>query len=225
MRLAEAAHPSVLAREAQLAAAEGTRNEAAALLFNNPELSTEAIRRRPRGPDGSWNEWSVGISQPFETGGQRRSAAKPPLPGWTRCAPKSTTSPPAVLTAQQRVQLEQRSLDFFERTAQAVARRAAGEDTRLDANVALLEPERARNALARAGERLIEARSELATAVRCRRRALPDAPANSAPPLMARCRTAWSNCWPRRRTVPASACPVGTRRRRTRPARCRARQP
>ena len=78
MRLAEAAHPSVRAREAQLAAAEGTRSEAAALLFNNPELSTEAIRRRADAPVGSWNEWSVGISQPFETGGQqarRREAA------------------------------------------------------------------------------------------------------------------------------------------------------
>ena len=64
MRLAEASHPLVLAREAQLSAAEGTRSEAAALLFNNPEFSTEAIRRRPRGPAGSWNEWAAGISQP-----------------------------------------------------------------------------------------------------------------------------------------------------------------
>lgn len=78
MRLAEAAHPSVLAREAQLPAAEGTRREADALLFNNPELGSEAIRRRATASGSAWNEWSVGIAQPFETGGQqthRREAA------------------------------------------------------------------------------------------------------------------------------------------------------
>src|ERR1700754_1094654 len=62
MRLAETAHPSVRAREAQLAAAEGARHEASALLFNNPELSTERSRRRVDAPDGnrdSRNEWRV----------------------------------------------------------------------------------------------------------------------------------------------------------------------
>jgi len=186
MRLAEAAHPAVLAREAQLAAAEGTRREAASLLFNNPELSTEAIRRRPSGPAGSWNEWSVGISQPFETGGQqtrRREAASAGLDALRaeiddvrrQARVEAATRFLAVLSAQQRVQLEQRSVDLFERSAQAVAkRRAAGEDTRLDANVALVEAERARNALALAGERLIDARSELGTAVRLPPSALPE---------------------------------------------------
>ena len=78
MRLAETTHPSVRAREAQLAAAEGSRREASALLFNNPELSTERTRRRIEAPDGRRNEWSVGMAQPFETGGQqarRREAA------------------------------------------------------------------------------------------------------------------------------------------------------
>jgi cobalt-zinc-cadmium efflux system outer membrane protein len=186
MRLAEAAHPSVRAREAQLAAAEGTRREAAALLFNNPELSTEAIRRRADAPVGSWNEWSVGISQPFETGGQqarRREAAAAGLDALRaeiddvrrQARVEAATRFLAVLSAQRRVQLEQRSVDLFERSAQAVAkRRAAGEDTRLDANVALVEAERARNALALAGERLIDARSELGTAVRLPPSALPE---------------------------------------------------
>ena len=186
MRLAEAAHPSVRAREAQLAAAEGTRSEAAALLFNNPELSTEAIRRRADAPVGSWNEWSVGISQPFETGGQqarRREAAAAGLDALRaeiddvrrQARVEAATRFLAVLSAQRRVQLEQRSVDLFERSAQAVAkRRAAGEDTRLDANVALVEAERARNALALAGERLIDARSELGTAVRLPPSALPE---------------------------------------------------
>ncbi len=186
MRLAEAAHPSVLAREAQLAAAEGTRREAAALLFNNPELGTEAIRRRANATGSSWNEWSVGISQRFETGGQqtkRREAAAAGLDVLRaeiddvrrQARVEAATRFLAVLSAQQRVQLEQRSVDLFERSAQAVAkRRAAGEDTRLDANVALVEAERARNALALANERLTDARSDLGTAVRLPAAALPE---------------------------------------------------
>jgi cobalt-zinc-cadmium efflux system outer membrane protein len=186
MRLAEAAHPSVLAREAQLAAAEGTRREAAAWLFNNPELGTEAIRRRANATGSSWNEWAIGIAQPFETGGQqakRREAAAAGLDALRaevddvrrQARVEAATRFLAVLAAQRRVQLEQRSVDLFERSAQAVAkRRAAGEDTRLDANVALVEAERARNALALAGERLIDARSELGSAVRLPPSALPE---------------------------------------------------
>ena len=186
MRLAEAAHPSVLAREAQLAAAEGTRREAAALLFNNPELGTEGIRRRANATGNSWNEWSVGISQPFETGGQqakRREAAAAGLDALRaeiddarrQARVEAATRYLAVLSARQRVQLEQRAVDLFERGAQAVAkRRTAGEDTRLDANVALVEAERARNALALAGERLIDARSELGSALRLPPSALPE---------------------------------------------------
>lgn len=187
MRQAETAHPAVLAREAQLAAAEGTSRQAASLLYNNPELGTEGIRRRADAPVGNWNEWSVGIAQPFETGGQqarRREAAAAGMDALRaeiedvrrQARAEAATRFYAVLTAQRRVQLEQRSLDFAEGTAQAVAkRRSAGEDTRLDANVALVEAERARDALARAGERLIEARSELATALQLPPAALPDA--------------------------------------------------
>ena len=186
MRLAEGAHPSVLAREAQLAAAEGTRSEAAAWLFNNPELGTEGIRRRANASGSSWNEWSVGIAQPFETGGQqakRREAAAAGLDALRaeiddmrrQARVEAATRFFAVLSARQRVQLEQRSVDLFERSAQAVAkRRVAGEDTRLDANVALVEAERARNALALANERLVDARSELGTAVRLPPAAMPE---------------------------------------------------
>src|SRR5262245_30233023 len=76
MRLAESAHPVVRAREAQRAAADGARREAASPLHHNPELSLEQARRRA--PDGRANEWSVGLAQPFEIAGQqanRRAAA------------------------------------------------------------------------------------------------------------------------------------------------------
>lgn len=186
MRLAETAHPSVRAREAQLTAAEGSRREASALLFNNPELNTDRTRRRAGGPDGRVDEWSVGLRQPFETGGQqsrRREAAAAGLDALRaeiedvrrQARADAAARYFAVLAAQRRVQLEQRSLDLFDGSAQAIAkRRAAGEDTRLDANVALVEAERARNALALAGEKLTEARSELATAVQLPPSALPE---------------------------------------------------
>jgi cobalt-zinc-cadmium efflux system outer membrane protein len=82
LRLAETASPALRAREAQLAAAEGSRREAASLLFNNPELSVERTRRRATAPDGSASEWGLGIAQPIEIGGQqarRREAASASL--------------------------------------------------------------------------------------------------------------------------------------------------
>lgn len=51
MRLAEAGNTAVRSREAQLAAAEGARSEAASPFFNNPELSVEKSRRRPPPPN------------------------------------------------------------------------------------------------------------------------------------------------------------------------------
>ena len=151
MRPAEVHAPVRAGREAQLSAAEGTRRESRGAAVQQPEL-TEAIP-----PPTQWacrllERMGVGISQPFETGGQqakRREAAAAGLDALRaeiddvrrQARVEAATRFLAVLSAQQRVQLEQRSLDLFERSAQAVAkRRAAGEDTRLDANVALVEP-------------------------------------------------------------------------------------
>lgn len=137
-------------------------------------------------PNGIPTEWTVGIAQPFETGGQqsrRREAAAAGLDALRaeiedarqQARNDAATRFFAVLAAQRRMQLEQRSVDLFDGSAQAVAkRRAAGEDTRLDANVTVVEAERLRNALALAGEKLIEARSELVTAVQLPPSALPE---------------------------------------------------
>ena len=57
---------------------EGLQREAARPLFNNPSLTAEGGRRRADGVSGSANEWTVGIAQPLELGGQqarRREAA------------------------------------------------------------------------------------------------------------------------------------------------------
>ena len=185
MRLAETAHPMVRAREAQRSAAEGVRREAEAPLFNNPELNLEQARRR-LAPDGRANEWTVGIAQPFEIAGQqsaRRTAATRAQEALDaeiddarrHARAEAATRFHAVLVAQRRVQLEQRALELAEATAQAVARRrSAGEDTRLDGNVAQIEAERVRNTLAAAREHMSDARSELGTALQLPPSTLPD---------------------------------------------------
>lgn len=185
LRLAETASPAVRAREAQLAAAQGARREAASFLFNNPVLSVERTRRRATVPDGGASEWGLGIAQPIETGGQqlrRREAASASLEALRaeikdarrQARAEASQRFHAVLAAQRRVRLEQHSVDLFDSTAQAVAKRlGAGEDTRLDANVALIEAERARNALAVSQEHLQDAKAELATALQLPPSAVP----------------------------------------------------
>ena len=186
LRLAEAASPAVRSREAQLTAAEGYRQEAASLLYNNPQLNGDTTRRQPDAPVGSWNEWSAGITQPFEIGGQqarRRELATAALEALraeiedARRQARADASQRfhSVLAAQRRVHLEKRSVELFDSSAQAVAkRRNAGEDTRLDANVALIEVERARNALAVSLEHLQDAKAELATALQLPPSAVPE---------------------------------------------------
>ncbi|MBA4178701.1 MAG: TolC family protein [Leptothrix sp. (in: Bacteria)] len=189
MRLAEAASPAIRLREAQLAAAEGARREASTLLANNPELSLQRSDLRTRvnpAPDERSKGWAMGIAQPFEIGGQqslRRQSAAAALEALDaeiddarrQVRGEAALRFQAVLAAQRRIQIEQRSADLFDSTAQAIAkRRAAGEDTRLDANVALVEAERARNALGVAREQWLDARADLASALQLAPATLPE---------------------------------------------------
>ncbi|WP_395702249.1 TolC family protein [Aquabacterium sp.] len=177
-RLADAAHPALLAKRAQLAAAEGARTDAAAALFNNPQVSLENTRRTvPQTglPSDRRSEWSAGVSQTIEIAGQRghrlaaSEAALASLRAEVEDARRQVRADVAqafyrVLALQQRAAIDDEALKLFDSTAQAVQkRRSAGEDTKLDANVAAVEAERARNQVAQAREQLIEARAELAT--------------------------------------------------------------
>lgn len=196
LRRAEIAYPPLRAREAQLAAGEGLVREAAAPLINNPELGLLQARRRGSGLAGepSATDRQVGLSQRFETGGQqghRREAARATLEAIgaeiadfrRQARAEASLRFHAVLVAQGRIAIEQRALALFESSAQAVARRReAGEDTRLDANVALIEAERARNALAVAREQLIDARAELATVLQLPPAQLPEVAESPNPP-------------------------------------------
>jgi cobalt-zinc-cadmium efflux system outer membrane protein len=193
-RLAESSHPLVRTREAQMAAAEGARREAAPLLFNNPELSADRVRRRGDAPDSRAREWTLGIAQTIETGGQqsrRREAAAASIEALRaevedarrQARAEAALRFHALLAAQRRVALEQRALELLDQTAQGVAkRRAAGEDTRLDANVAAIEAERARNALASAREQLLDARGELAVVLQWAPSTLPEIAGELTPP-------------------------------------------
>lgn len=200
MRLAETAHPTVGSREAQIYAIEGERREAAAAFFNNPELGLERARRSGGSPEARANEWGIGISQPIEIAGQqarRREAvtsSSDALRAEIEDARRQARAAAAlrfyaVLAAKRRVEVEQRSVELFDSTAQAVARRrTAGEDTRLDANVALIEAERARNSLALSREQLLDARAKLATALQLSPAVMPevtgelDVPVGDTPP-------------------------------------------
>ena len=220
MRLAEIAHPVVRSREAQLAAAEGLRREAAAPFVDNPEIGVERARVSAETPDGRAREWAFGIAQPIETGGQqsrRREAAAATLDAVRAgiddarrlARAEAALRFHAVLAVQRRVQIEQRALELFEDTAQAIEkRRAAGEDTRLDANVALIEAERARNALALARENLLDARAALGTVLQLPPAAMPElagdlsAPAGETPYRLDRLLASVQNL-PRQRALAA----------------------
>jgi len=186
MRRAEEASPVVLAREAQLAAVEGRQREAGRIMFNNPSLAIEAARRRAEGVSGSAGEYDIHVTQPVEIGGQqshRRDAAAAALEALRaeieddrrQARADAASRFQAILSARRKVALERRATDLFSSVSEAVTRRrAAGEDTRLDANVAAVEAERSRNALSVADEQLLNARSELAALLQLPPMQLPE---------------------------------------------------
>ena len=190
LRQASIASPALRARQAQLSAVQGAQAGAAALFRSNPELSVASTRRDvPQTGVGSdrYREWSAGISQPIEIAGQRgyrreaTAAAAAALNAEVADVERQARADVAerfykVLALQQRVELEERAVSLFATTADAVQkRRAAGEDTRLDANVASVEAERARNQLAVAQEQLLDARSDLAAKRQLMPQTLPQA--------------------------------------------------
>lgn len=171
------ANPALRSKQAELAAAEGLNSDARSLLFNNPQLAFDKTRRLvPQAGMATErrNEWTGGVSQTFETGGQggyRRETASSALEALRyeivdaqrQIRSEIATRFYRVLALQQRVELESQALKLFDDAAAAVQkRRVAGEDTKLDANVALVEAERARNQLALAREQLNEERNDLA---------------------------------------------------------------
>ena len=187
--MAESANPTLRTTRANLDAAEGQLRDASGLLYNNPQLSTDQTRRRvPQSgqADTRFHEQTVGISQTFEIAGQagyRRETAARELAAVTENIDDVRRQVRAeveqrfyrVLVLQRRIETEREALTAVNDAAAAVKKRvAAGEDSRLDGNLAAVEAERGHNQLAVLDEQLLQARAELATALQLPATALPE---------------------------------------------------
>lgn len=176
-RQAEDANPTLRAALAAVPAAEGELQDARAPLWNNPQVTVEGIRREIPQVSASTQvnqEWGLGIAQTFEIAGQqgdRRAAAEQSLAATRQVITETRRQVRAevesrfvrVLSLQSRIQTEEATLKLIEDAAQAVGKRvAAGEDSRLDGNLARVDAERARNQVALLREQLVQARAELA---------------------------------------------------------------
>jgi cobalt-zinc-cadmium efflux system outer membrane protein len=206
LRMVETNNPAVLNAKAGLAAAEGEARESRGILYNNPELSLEHGRRTSptEGGEVRTSEPAVGISQTFEIAGQqghRREAAR-----WEMEATRAQVLEAVakgrgeveqafyeVLALQSRAASENEIAKLAEDAANAVGKRvAAGEDSKLDGNLALVEAERARNQVETLREELVTARARLAELLQLPPTSLPEvvgdltpaAPSYSLPTLL-----------------------------------------
>lgn len=176
-RQAELANPALRAAQAAVPAVEGELQDARAPLWNNPQVLVEGIRRdipQISAPTQVNREWGLGIAQTFEVAGQqgdRRTAAEQSLAATRQVITETRRQVRAevessfvrVLSLQSRIQTEEATLNLIEDAAKAVGKRvAAGEDSRLDGNLAKVEAERAQNQVSLLREQLIQARAELA---------------------------------------------------------------
>jgi len=175
-----ASSPAIRTAESSFPSLEGELAEARAPFWNNPQVSGELGSRDSRQPAGSTErsrEWAVGFSQAFEIAGQQRLRRQTAMQN-REAAEQNVNEVRAqtifevserfvrVLSLQTRIPSEEQTLALIDRSARAIARRVeAGEDSILDANLARVEAERARNSVAVLREQLIQARADLAAAV------------------------------------------------------------
>jgi cobalt-zinc-cadmium efflux system outer membrane protein len=187
-RRAEDKSISLIAARAAVIAAEGAAEDTRGLLWNNPELTTDQTRRQSPQPDLTtprYREWGAGLSQTLEIAGQqgyRREAARQELAAARYAAEAARRDLRAeverrfvqVLALQARLANEREAVALVESTATFAGKRvAAGEDSRLDANVALIDAGRARNQLASLVDQLLEAKSRLAELLQWPAESLP----------------------------------------------------
>lgn len=187
-RQAEEANPTLRAALAAVPAAEGELRDARALLWNNPQVSVEGLRRKIPQVSNSTQvnqEWGLGLSQTFEIAGQqgdRRAAAEQSLAATRQVIEETRRQVRAevesrfvrVLSLQLRIQTEEATLNLIEDAAKAVGKRVAGgEDSRLDGNLARVDAERASNQVAQLREQLVQARADLAVLLQLPARELP----------------------------------------------------
>jgi cobalt-zinc-cadmium efflux system outer membrane protein len=177
-RIAEQASPALRNAQAAVYGVEGQLAESRAPLWNNPGVALEGSRTRipqAAAPDDRINAWRAGVSQQFEIAGQqgrRREVAEAEIAALraniaeVRAALRADVEQRfvQVLALQLRAEVEKQTVSIVEQSSGIMARRLeAGEIGRLDANLARVEAERARNQLVQLDEQLTQARAELAS--------------------------------------------------------------
>lgn len=174
---ARKANPTLRSVRSELPALEGQQQDTQGLLWNNPQVGSDFTRRRlseQAMPGQTFSEWNVGLSQTFEVAGQhgfRRQAAQLELDASHERVAEIALQLRGeleqrftrVLVLQKRIETEREALRLIEIAAEVVRKRVgAGEDSRLDGNLAVVESERTKNQLTLLEEQLIRARTELA---------------------------------------------------------------
>lgn len=187
-QLAEQANPTLKSAQANLAAAEGQLADTQGLLWNNPQIAAERVRRTVPDPglgERTQHEWGMGVTQTLEIAGQqgyRRTAAEQELAALRETIEEARRQLRAeveqkfirVVALQLRAEMETGLVDLIKENSAVTRKRFdAGEDTKLDANLAEVELGRARNQLETIGEQLIQARAELATLLQLPAEKLP----------------------------------------------------
>lgn len=196
LRRAEEVAPAVNIARARLAAGEAEVREANAPLWNNPTVVVDGTYRRIPQPGQSGErvaEWALGLSQTFETGGQpryRRAAAAATREALALEIPDAGRRLRLevgerfyrVLASQQRVVIEREFQAIAEEASVLAGKRVtAGEDSRLDGNLARIEAERARNQAAASREALSRARGELAALLQLPLDSMPEVSGDPGP--------------------------------------------
>ena len=188
-RIAEQANPALRNAQAAIHAVEGQLVESRAPLWNNPGLALEGSRTRipqAAAPDDRVNAWRAGVSQQFEIAGQqghRREVAEAEIAAIRANIAEVRATLRAdveqrfvqVLALQLRTEVEKQTVSIVEQSSGIMARRLeAGEIGRLDANLARVEAERARNQLVQLDEQLTQARAEFASLLQLPAGELPE---------------------------------------------------
>ena len=160
-QLAEQANPALKNAQANLVAVEGQLADTQGLLWNNPQITAERVRRTVPDPglnERTQREWGMGVTQTLEIAGQqgyRRTAAEQELAALRETIEETRRQLRAeveqkfirVVALQLRAEMETGLVDLIKENSTVSRKRFdAGEDTKLDANLAEVELGRAQPA-------------------------------------------------------------------------------
>jgi outer membrane protein, heavy metal efflux system len=197
LALAQRNNPELRKAIASLEAAKGELTEANSPLFNNPTVNLAGGSRKlydPTNSDSRHSEWNTGVAQTFELAGQqsfRRQTANAKLSALRQEIDEVRHRVNAeveerfvhVLALQKRIETEQQTLELTERNTNLVGKRVeAGEDSKLDGNLTVVETERARNQISLLQEQLTRARATLSASLQLPEHQLPTVLGELQPP-------------------------------------------